>query len=149
MFLRLITSHRQENGSTFVAVEGKLATATTHVDHLVAWARYPVDLGHNFVLADSRCNNQKRDRLPACDHLAAWVERNAQFGAQIIDELDPRRGVHCRSCCADRAIKGTCVLRDAGEGKLCMGADRLQGGVAMRDVVASVLLADVVLLRVF
>jgi hypothetical protein len=38
-----------------------------------------VDLGHNFVLADSKCNSQKRDRLPACDHLAAWAERNRLF----------------------------------------------------------------------
>jgi hypothetical protein len=72
--------------------QAALRPAATHVDHFVAWARYPVDLGHNFVLADSRCNNQKRDRLPACDHLAAWVERNAEFGAQITDELE-RRGI--------------------------------------------------------
>jgi 5-methylcytosine-specific restriction endonuclease McrA len=57
--------------------------AATHVDHFIAWARYPVDLDHNFVLADSRCNSQKRDRLPASDHLASWAERNAQFGAEI------------------------------------------------------------------
>ena len=47
-----------------------------------------MDLGHNFVLADSGCNSQKRDRLPACDHLAAWVERNAEFGAEIASELE-------------------------------------------------------------
>ncbi len=35
-----------------------LTPAATHVDHFIAWARYPVALGHNFVLADSRCNNQ-------------------------------------------------------------------------------------------
>jgi 5-methylcytosine-specific restriction endonuclease McrA len=50
---------------------------TAHVDIFVAWARYPVDLAHNFVLADSRCNSKKRDRLLACEHLAAWTERNA------------------------------------------------------------------------
>src|ERR1035438_8085058 len=44
--------------------------ATAHVDPFVAWARYPVDLGHNFVLADERCNNKKRERLPACEHPA-------------------------------------------------------------------------------
>ena len=26
------------------------------VDHFVPWARYPLDLGHNYVLADARCN---------------------------------------------------------------------------------------------
>jgi hypothetical protein len=48
---------------------------------------YPVDLAHNFVLADSRCNSKKRDRLPAREHLAAWTERNAQYGAQLGDAL--------------------------------------------------------------
>lgn len=52
-----------------------LSPQTTHVDHFVVWARYPVD-----VLADSRCNSQKRDRLPAHDHLSAWAERNTRFG---------------------------------------------------------------------
>jgi 5-methylcytosine-specific restriction endonuclease McrA len=42
-----------------------LTPAATHVDHFIAWPWYPVDLGHNFVLADSRCNSQKRDRLQA------------------------------------------------------------------------------------
>jgi hypothetical protein len=60
------------------------------VDHFIAWARYPLDLAHYFVLADARCNGKKRDRLPACDHLAAWTERNAQFGDQIAGELE-----HC------------------------------------------------------
>ena len=29
-----------------------LKPTNTEVDHFIAWARYPVDLGHNFVLAD-------------------------------------------------------------------------------------------------
>jgi len=29
---------------------------------------------------------------PACDHLAAWAERNARFGEEITSELE-RRGV--------------------------------------------------------
>jgi len=67
-----------------------LKALNTEVDHFIAWARYPVDLGHNCVLADRACNSKKRDRLPAFNHLAAWTERNAQFGDQIRDELDER-----------------------------------------------------------
>lgn len=33
------------------------------VDHFIAWSRYPVDLGHNFVLAHDACNAHKRDFL--------------------------------------------------------------------------------------
>jgi hypothetical protein len=54
----------------------------------VAWARYPVDLAHNFVLADSGCNSAKGDRLPSCDHLGRWVERNRTWGSQIRAELE-------------------------------------------------------------
>lgn len=64
-----------------------LTAAATQVDHFVPWARYPVDLGHNFVLADSRCNAEKGDRLPAYEHLETWVKRNATHGDEIADEL--------------------------------------------------------------
>jgi len=47
-----------------------------------------VDLGHNFVLADSRCNGKKRERLPACDHLAVWTQRNTKCGDQIRKSLE-------------------------------------------------------------
>jgi hypothetical protein len=67
-----------------------LKALNTEVDHFIAWARYPVDLGHNFVLSDRACNSKKRDRLPAINHLVAWTERNAQFGDQIRSELDER-----------------------------------------------------------
>jgi hypothetical protein len=67
-----------------------LSPAGVHVDHFIAWARYPVDLGHNFVLADGRCNSQKGDRLPAYDHLAAWTERNTKFGDQIGNAMKER-----------------------------------------------------------
>ncbi len=49
---------------------------TGDVDHFVPWSRYPVDLGHNFVLAHRTCNGKKRDYLAAEPHLAAWRERN-------------------------------------------------------------------------
>ena len=46
------------------------------VDHFVPWARYPVDLGHNFVLADPGCNGRKADFLAGVAHLERWVRRN-------------------------------------------------------------------------
>ena len=67
-----------------------LTPASTQVDHFVPWARYPVDIGHNFVLADGRCNAQKGDRLPVYDNLAAWVERNAAYGDEITDAFKER-----------------------------------------------------------
>ncbi len=62
----------------------KPLSGKTQVDHFVPWSRYPVDLGHNFVLAHDKCNNAKSDFLAAENHLAAWVERNREHR----DELD-------------------------------------------------------------
>ena len=47
------------------------------VDHFIPWSRFPLDLGHNLVLADGRCNGHKADRLAAFEHLERWGERNA------------------------------------------------------------------------
>jgi 5-methylcytosine-specific restriction endonuclease McrA len=70
--------------------DGGITGLNAHVDHFVAWSRYPTDLAHNFVLADSRCNSKKRDRLPACEHLSVWTERNATYGSQLAAELEGR-----------------------------------------------------------
>ncbi|HEY9285127.1 MAG TPA: HNH endonuclease domain-containing protein [Pyrinomonadaceae bacterium] len=53
------------------------------VDHFVPWSRYPVDFGHNFVLAHASCNSQKGDRLAAVGHLERWCDRNARHGAEM------------------------------------------------------------------
>jgi 5-methylcytosine-specific restriction endonuclease McrA len=57
------------------------------VDHFIPWARYPRDLGHNFVLAHRACNNDKRDLLAATTHLAKWRSRNAIHSHLLINEL--------------------------------------------------------------
>lgn len=54
-----------------------------HVDHFIAWRRYSVDLGHNFVAAHERCNAAKADHLSAEEHLERWVERNDELGDQL------------------------------------------------------------------
>jgi hypothetical protein len=57
------------------------------VDHFIPRSRYPIDLGHNLVLAHDRCNNAKSDYLAAEDHLAAWAERNlrAEMDARLTE----------------------------------------------------------------
>jgi len=46
------------------------------IDHFIPWARYPLELGHNFVLAHAACNRSKSDLLAAPRHLATWHNRN-------------------------------------------------------------------------
>lgn len=92
------------------------------MDHFVAWARYPVDLGHNFVLADERCNNKKRDRLPACGHLAVWAERNATYGDQLRDALE-QRGVIAALAASNRVVNWAYAQTEAVGGLTWWRAD--------------------------
>jgi hypothetical protein len=102
-------------------------TATTcpnPLDHFVAWARYAVDLGHNFVLADSRCNGRKGDRLPACKHLASWTERNARFGGQIGNALE-ERGIVSQLAASNRVAQCAYGQTEAAHGLTWLRADEL------------------------
>ncbi len=56
---------------------------TGDVDHFIPWVKYPVDLGHNFVLAHPSCNRHKRDYLAAENHLQNWFERNDRFHTDL------------------------------------------------------------------
>lgn len=64
------------------------------VDHFIPWSRYPVDLGHNFVLAHGTCNAQKSDRLAALEHLERWCDRNEIHGAELSRDFRERNIVH-------------------------------------------------------
>jgi hypothetical protein len=58
------------------------------VDHFIPWARYPNDLGHNFVLAHAKCNNSKSDHLAEIRFLDSWKQQNLHnFSRTINDEL--------------------------------------------------------------
>ena len=58
------------------------------VDHFIPWARYSTDLGHNFVLAHSRCNNSKSAHLACQSHADRWYEQNILLhGGFIENEL--------------------------------------------------------------
>jgi 5-methylcytosine-specific restriction endonuclease McrA len=64
------------------------------IDHFVPWSRYSLDLGHNFVLAHSACNNSKRDFLAAPSHLEQWHKRNQLHGKSLGREFDARSILH-------------------------------------------------------
>jgi len=46
------------------------------------------------VLSHGSCNLSKSDHLAAVDHLAAWIERNAQHGGELERELNSREVIH-------------------------------------------------------
>ena len=70
------------------------AGATSAVDHFVPWSRYPVDLGHNFVLAHATCNRSKADYLAAEGHLAAWLRRNGDHSSELASRFDQQGVMH-------------------------------------------------------
>jgi len=66
------------------------------VDHFIPWRRYPLDLGHNFVLAHNACNGQKSDRLAAISHLRRWHERNVSGLYELPRRFEEAGLVHDR-----------------------------------------------------
>ena len=72
----------------------EVAQRTEHIDHFIPWSRYPVDLGHNFVLAHSACNSAKADHLAAGAHLERWAERNRTAAAFLRERFDQALIVH-------------------------------------------------------
>jgi len=63
-----------------------------HVDHFIPWSKYPLDLGHNFVVAHETCNSAKSDHLADAGFLASWTERNRQHRDRLATEFS-RNGV--------------------------------------------------------
>jgi len=94
-----------------------------HLDHFIPWAKYPIDLGHNSVLADSRCNSKKRDRMPHLDHLAQWTERNREHGYQIASALKDQ--LLCDFPCTNRIAHWAYSRTEAANGLTWLRGDEL------------------------
>ena len=57
------------------------------MDHFIPWSLYPADTGHNFVLADEKCNSQKSNYLASERFLQKWQERNHLHDQSIVREI--------------------------------------------------------------
>ncbi len=77
-----------QGGRCFYCQKGIAQNDSRHIDHFVPWERYPVDLGHNFVLAHEKCNLSKSDHLAAVSHLKRWAERNRSADAYFRDRFE-------------------------------------------------------------
>ncbi|MCB9886707.1 MAG: HNH endonuclease [Planctomycetes bacterium] len=67
---------------------------TPDVDHFLPWSRYRRDLGHNFVLAHSACNQAKSDHLASYEHLQRWHARNEAHGDSMAVQFDAAQVPH-------------------------------------------------------
>ncbi len=90
------------------------------VDHFIAWSRYPVDLGHNLVLAHQRLQRQEArlPRAPRAPRALAAAEHGASGRARAAlrrRAAAVRHGAHARDRVvgvrARRAGGGACVDR--------------------------------------
>ena len=96
-----------------------------HVDHFVPWSRYPVDLGHNFVLAHATCNSNKSDRLACADHLNAWVGQVERVAPELGREFD-RSGISNDFKTSVRIVNWAYTQTFASRGLTWVEPDRLE-----------------------
>jgi len=78
------------------------------VDHFIPWSLYPADTGHNFVLADDKCNSQKSNYLASEQFLQKWQERNYLHDQSIVREISQfgfLTDIQCSHRVADWAYK--------------------------------------------
>jgi hypothetical protein len=59
--------------------------AVREADHFIPRIRCGIDAVENLVLADRRCNNDKRDLLPGPAHVTAWTRRNERYGTALAE----------------------------------------------------------------
>jgi 5-methylcytosine-specific restriction endonuclease McrA len=71
-----------------------LSGDSSDVDHFIPWTRYSLDLAHNFVLAHSSCNSNKRDFLPDIPHLERWMARNKTRESYLRETFDGANLLH-------------------------------------------------------
>lgn len=64
------------------------------IDHFIPWSRYPIDLGHNFVLAHAACNRSKSDLLATPRHLENWWQRNENLAEILAGSFNESRIPH-------------------------------------------------------
>ncbi len=109
-----------QKGQCFYCKE-RLKNEKGEVDHFIPWARYPNDLGHNFVLAHRRCNNSKKDHLAALYHRDHWFEQNIVNNSALITEqfgryfvCNSRRSASIASWAYDLAASNHSLLWERG-----------------------------------
>ena len=69
-------------------------------------------------------NCQKRDRPPACDHLATWAERNGKYGAQLGEALE-RHGIVAKLAASNRVAQWAYARTEAAHGLTWLRADEM------------------------
>jgi hypothetical protein len=57
------------------------------IDHFIPWARHPDNGIENLVIADQRCNRNKRDFRAAGNHVEQWAKRLSAPDGSVRSQL--------------------------------------------------------------
>jgi hypothetical protein len=89
-FARVLRDHQQAK----CLYCGKGLRSAGDVDHFVAWMRYPVDLGHNLVLAHPECNARKRAFLAYPRHVESWCRSHLERAEELAQRFEAEQLPH-------------------------------------------------------
>jgi hypothetical protein len=102
-----------------------------HVDHFLAWSRWPNDAIENLVLAD-RCNLAKSDHLVAAQHLDHWADHVRSYAARLAASAtaarwssNPTRSLALVRSTYAHVAPGTPLWRHGADFDLAMGPIQL------------------------
>lgn len=65
-----------------------LNLSEVEVDHFIPWSRYPIDLGHNFVLTSGPTNRSKSNYIAAEQYLCKWTEFCLKNQSDLAEQFD-------------------------------------------------------------
>ncbi len=101
-----------------------MSMGAADVDHFIPWARYPNDLGHNFVLAHAGCNRSKSDHLAGLTHLESWARRNQDRGRELAQRFDDDDLLHDLNATV-RIARWAYRQTEQAEGQVWLAADQI------------------------
>ncbi|MBB6452569.1 5-methylcytosine-specific restriction endonuclease McrA [Salirhabdus euzebyi] len=78
-----ILLHHFENTCFYCNKKLSDKKGSTHVDHFIPWSFVQSDQIWNLVLACSKCNSSKSDKLPKREYLHIIIERNDKLNKQV------------------------------------------------------------------
>jgi hypothetical protein len=116
--------------------DGALAAAAD-VDHFIPWSRCHSDLAHNFVLTHRGCNAAKSDHLAFERHLASWVRRNGEQGAELEQRFDAAALIHDLKASERIASWAYCYVESAQGQVWIEGTQFKHLDSAWREILAS------------
>ena len=79
--------HEIQEGRCFYTGRN-LVLSEAEVDHFIPWSRYPIDLGHNFVLTSGPTNRSKSNHIAAEKYLCKWTQFCLDNQSNLVENFE-------------------------------------------------------------